>query len=253
MPIKFFFFRIGNGHCTYIEFPNGEKGLVDVNRKPEGEGEDPLMLLWNANIRRIDYLFITHPHRDHIIGFKALTVSFTIGSFHYSGVGFRPDPVYEDWEKYEEMKRSFPNRYQVGAGWNTTVGDVKIDYLLPPSNLLSGTSEDVNNNSLLLRFTYGQTRILICGDTGQEAWLRVADLDIMRADLLLASHHGNDSGYYQPKVAVMAPKYVVISAGPGTPYDADQKYRRYARYGVRTTRTERVIATCDHMGNVAVS
>jgi phosphoribosyl 1,2-cyclic phosphodiesterase len=94
--MKLFFFRIGNGHCTYIEFPNGERGFVDLNRKLPDEGEDPLQIVWNAGIRRINHLFITHPHRDHITGFKVLFDSFTVGDFYFSGVPFRPDPVYED-------------------------------------------------------------------------------------------------------------------------------------------------------------
>jgi len=251
--MRFFFFRIGNGHCTYIEFPNGERGFVDLNRKPPDQGEDPLRIVWNAGIRRIDHLFITHPHRDHIAGFKALFDSFAIGNFYFSGVPFRPDPVYDDWVVYEDKKRTFPNKYQVGAGWYTSVGQVRIDYLLPPANLLSDTEDDVNNNSLLIKLTYGATRILICGDTGEDGWIRVSDADIASLDLLLASHHGNDSGYYQPKVSVMNPKYVVISAGPGTPHDADQKYRRYERVGVYTTRTSRVVATCDDRGNVSIA
>ena len=251
--MKFFFYRIGNGHCTYIEFPNGSKGFVDLNRKPDGEGDDPLLRVWNAGVRRIDHLFITHPHRDHLTGFRALMDSFTIGDFYFPGIVFRPDPVYDDWEAYEQMKRSFQNKHEVGAGWYTTIGEVRIDYLSPHRQLMSDTGDDVNNNSLLMRVTYGSTRILICGDSGEEAWARISDTDIRNVDLLLASHHGNDSGYYQPKVAVMAPKYVVISAGPGTPYDADQKYRRYARQGVRSTRTERLMASCDNLGNISIT
>jgi beta-lactamase superfamily II metal-dependent hydrolase len=251
--MKFFFFRIGDGHCTYIEFPNGERGFVDLNRKGPNEGEDPIQIIWNAGIRRIDHLFITHPHRDHITGFKVLFESFQVVSLYYSGVYFRPDPVYDDWLSYEEKKRNHPSRYQVGVGYYTPVAQVRIDYLLPPANLLTGTNDDVNNNSLLLKFTYGATRVLICGDTQEDAWRRVSDYDISTIDLLLAAHHGNDSGYYQPKVRVMNPKYVVISAGPGTPHDADQKYRRYARAGVYTTRISRVVAVCDDRGNVTIT
>lgn len=251
--MKFFFYKIGDGHCTYVEFPDGSKGFIDLNRKSENEGDDPLMRVWNVGIRHIHHLFITHPHRDHLTGLKALKRSFSIDHFYFSGIQFRPDPIYEDWEVYEEMKRNFPNRHQVGEGWYTTVGDVRIDFLAPPRNLINGSDDDANNNSLLLRFSYGSTKLLICGDTGQEGWLRIRDEDIRNIDLLLASHHGNDSGYYQPKVAIMVPKYVIISAGPGTPHDADQKYRHYARLGVYTTRTETVVANCDNAGNITIS
>jgi beta-lactamase superfamily II metal-dependent hydrolase len=127
---------------------------VDLNRKSENEGDDPLMRIWRTGIRHIHHLFITHPHKDHITGIKELQKSFSIGQFYFSGIQFRPDPIYDDWEVYEWMKQNFQNKHQVGGGWYTTVGDVRIDYLLPPKDLLSGTSEDVNNNSLLLRFAY---------------------------------------------------------------------------------------------------
>jgi len=251
MSLDFFFYRIGDGHCTYVEFPNGERGLIDL--KITTDLDDPLQRLQNAGIRTIHYLWITHPHRDHITGLNALRENFTIGAFHYSGVNFTPNPPYNDWYVYEYLKSSFTNRFQSNASLYRQIGTVRLDYLAPPRNLLTNVEDEVNNNSLMLKFTYGSTRILICGDTGREGWEYIPDASIRNIDLLLASHHGNDNGYYRPKVETMNPRYVVISAGPRTPHDADQKYRYYARNDVYTTRTSRVVAKCESDGTINIS
>ena len=66
---------------------------------------------------------------------------------------------------------------------------------------------------------------MICGDTEEAGWKGVPDWQIKDTTLLLASHHGNKSGYHLPKIQVMAPKYVVISAGEKTEADADNRYK----------------------------
>jgi competence protein ComEC len=254
VSLNFFFYRVGNGHCTYVEFPNGNRGLIDLKRgdKPD---DDPIHRVRNAEVSRIDHLFITHPHRDHIGGLAVLIDYFRIGNFNHSGVYFRPDPVYDDWIVYEQMKagKHVDSPFLVRQGLYEDIGDVRITYVAPPKELLRGIEDEVNNNSLMLRFTYGSSRILICGDSGEDAWKRIPDNSIEDLTLLLASHHGNDSGYYAPKMKVMNPKYTVISAGPTTPYDADAKYSYYTRYKVYTTRTKKVVAKCNIDGTVEIS
>jgi competence protein ComEC len=226
-----FFFCVGNGHCTYVSFPNGQNALIDINTS-SGK-ENPISILKALNINSLDYLIITHPHRDHITGFTELVKKIVIQNFIYSPVYFRPDPVYEDWQTYEYLRTSshFIRRtiYEHTIGGflfqGCHIGGVKIRYLLPFWGL-SFIQKDINVNdmSLIIRLTYGKNRIIICGDTEETGWMRIPDTLISNTTLLLASHHGNDSGYYLPKISIMAPQYVVISAGIKTKSDADNKY-----------------------------
>ena len=244
---KIFFFKVGNGHCSYVEFPNGQNGLIDVKVSTENNDDNIVEILKNAKISRIDYLFITHPHRDHIGGLEELVANFNIGTFIYSPIYFRPSPIYEDWNIYEQMKQGYfcESKYAVKNGWHTTIDDCEINYLAPFDYLLSNQPENVNNNGLLLKITCKGHKIIIPGDIEEDGWELVNDQDIKNTTLLLASHHGNNSGYNLQKIKRMNLAFVVISAGSKTEYDADQKYRNQVRKGVYTTRQGRVVARID--------
>lgn len=245
---QIFFFKVGNGHCTYIEFPNGENALVDI-KVSKNEGDDNLIdILKQARIDNISYLIITHPHQDHIGGLLELIKNCSVENFIYSPIYFRPSPIYDDWIVYEQMRgegRYCKRKYEVKNTWNTKIGETQIDYLAPVNILLSSQPDNINNNGLLLRISCRGHTIILPGDIETDGWAYIDESNIRNISLLLASHHGNNSGYNLEKLKVMNPAIVVISSGPKTEYDADQKYRRHAMKGVFTTRQKRVIATID--------
>ncbi len=251
---KIFFFKVGNGHCSYVEFPNGKNGLIDVKVSSEKNDDNIIEVLKNAKISRIDYLFITHPHRDHIGGLKELVGNFKIGTFIYSPIYFEPTPTYEDWIIYEGMKKGYycESKYEVKNGWHTTIDNCKINCLAPFDYSLNTQPHNVNNNGLLLKITCNGHKIIIPGDIEKGGWDLVNDQDIRNTSLLLASHHGNNSGYNLQKIKAMNLEFVVISAGPKTEHDADQKYKNQARKGVYTTRQKRVVAKIDQNGTLSI-
>ena len=159
-----------------------------------------------------------------------LMKEITIQGFIYSPVNFTPDPVYDDWTSYERLKRlRQPTKsiidHTIGGTFlnGLLYGGVNVHYILPnftsfpsPRSLLSPQKDiNINDRSLIVKLTYGKSKILICGDTEEEGWNKIADSKIKDTTLLLASHHGNNSGYCLEKVKAMSPQYVVISAGVG--------------------------------------
>lgn len=247
---RIFFFKVGNGHCSFIEFSDGTNALVDVKVCDENYGLDNIISIFNkAMINRIDRLIITHPHQDHIEGLSQVVRNFKINEFIYSPINFIPQPIYDDWKIYEDMKAGrYCNRpVAVKKGWNTTVGSERIDYIAPLQTLLQNWPDDVNNNSLVLKITARGHIIIIPGDMEEAGWNYISDNDIKGVSLLLASHHGNKTGYNREKMKMMNPAYVAISAGPKTEHDADDRYRKIARNKVCATRRNRVIATINNL------
>jgi len=245
---RIFFFKVGNGHCSFIEFSDGTNALVDVKVCNENYGLDNIInILTNAGINQIDRLIITHPHRDHIEGLSQVVRNFTIREFFFAPVIFTPYPVYDDWEVYEHMKsgRYCNSAVAVTEGWNTPVGNERIDYIAPVQNLLQNYPGDVNNNSLVLRITAQGHKIIIPGDMEDVGWSYISNIDIESASLLLAPHHGNKTGYNKEKMKMMNPAFVAISAGPKTDHDADERYRNIAKHNVLTTRQNRIIVNID--------
>lgn len=245
--LKLFFYKVGDGHCSYVEFPNGENGLIDVKVNYEEDYDNVINRLKSVNIDHLDYLFITHPHRDHIGGLKEIVGNFSIGEFICPPVDFVPDPIYDDWEIYEEMRKGnhCEKVSEVTEGWYSEIGDTRIDYIAPRKKLLEECPDDINNNGLILRIKCRGHWIIIPGDTEIECWEQIPDSEIKGTTLLLASHHGNNSGYCLEKIKAMNLAFVVISAGPKTEYDADKKYLNQVRKKVYTTRQNRIIARID--------
>ncbi len=245
---KIFFFKVGNGHCSYIEFPNGENALIDV-KVCDGDNnlDNIIAILKEAHITTINLLIITHPHRDHIGGLSKLVNNFTIKNFIHSPVEFTPDPTYDDWEIYEDMKQGYhcTKASEVMDGWYSTIGDARIDYIAPSRAFLNNWPDDVNSNGLVLSISCRGHKIIIPGDTEEDGWDYISDGKMKDATLLLAPHHGNKSGFNLEKMKVINPDFVVISAGPKTEHDADGRYRNITKKNIYTTRQSRTVARID--------
>jgi len=251
---KIFFFKVGNGHCSYVEFPNNSNAIIDLKVCKEDGYDNIVSILEEANIRTIDRLIITHPHQDHIGGLCDFVDKFKITTFIHSPVNFTPDPVTLDWDTYEDMRlgEHCEKVFEVKKGWNSKIGDTRIDYLSPNDIMLKEFSDEVNNNSLLLRITCRGHKILIPGDIEDDGWDWISDSEISGTSLLLASHHGNKSGYNLEKIKKMNLAFVVISAGSKTDHDADSRYRNQARRGVHTTRNGTVVAKINSENSMTV-
>ncbi len=76
-------------------------------------------------------------------------------------------------------------------------------------------------------------RILLPGDNEPESWRELLGIDgfinaIAGTDILLAPHHGRDSGYYNDLFSYFTPRLVVISDGRYSDSSATDRYGRMA-------------------------
>ncbi|HEV2908789.1 MAG TPA: hypothetical protein VGX02_05890, partial [Candidatus Eremiobacteraceae bacterium] len=90
-----------------------------------------------------------------------------------------------------------------------------VNILAPELPLITGTTSDINNNSVVLRVDFGMTAMLLTGDAQSEAEARLlghggADL---RADILKVGHHGSAYSSTPEFLAAVHPKIAIISCG----------------------------------------
>ena len=68
--VEMVFFDVKHGNSTYIKSPNGKHIIIDLGKgslKNNNEDFSPLLhLKTNYNVQQLDYVIITHPHKDHI-------------------------------------------------------------------------------------------------------------------------------------------------------------------------------------------
>jgi hypothetical protein len=123
--------------------------------------------------------------------------------------------------------------------------DDGIEILAPSSldALLDGLLGRYNDMSYVVRVWHAGRSILVPGDIEEPGWRRLLERGAdLRADVLVASHHGRRSGYFEAAVQAISPTFVVVSTGPlAAAEDAHRLYRARAppATSIRRGRTER--------------
>ena len=85
--------------------------------------------------------------------------------------------------------------------------------------------------SYVLLIVYGKHKIVLGGDAEEDTWKFITEKYpklIENVRILKASHHGRDSGYYQPAVKLMSPEFTIVSVGKKPSTDATNKYKQYS-------------------------
>jgi len=119
------------------------------------------------------------------------------------------------------------------------LGGATVKVLAPPQDWLIG-SKPQNNDSLVLRVSYGTSAVLLEGDAQTLVERRVAALHHPTADLLRVGHHGSANATTPELLAVVKPKYAVISVGFRNSFRLPRPeiLQRLVRSGARVYRTD---------------
>jgi beta-lactamase superfamily II metal-dependent hydrolase len=239
------FFAVGKGHMVLVQFSGGFNMLMDCRRT--AEWPSPLQYL-KSKIRTLDMAVVTHPHLDHLTGLREVCEFFKPGVLWHNGRYFKPDPVYDDWSYYERLrsgKVSFCTPVSVYEGYTATIGDSRIYVCGPKVPNIQGTSDDENNNGIILAITTGKSKVVLTGDTEEEQWNATTLTPLAAASVFLASHHGREDGFSKRAMDIIKPQRIVISDGEPAETDATAKYAQIAP--TSTTRNGSVVVRASHV------
>jgi len=201
-----------HGLAIALETPSGAVYFVDTG-KESGDfdaGKQVLApFLKSRKIKEIAGILISHPHKDHFEGAPYLLKHFAVKSFVDAGV--------EDLD-YTKVKtlakdRGVPYR-KVQAGDTLAWDDaLEVSVLAPPKDGVKSTENDAyNNNSIVLRIRHGKNVFLLPGDIekeGRDSLLAAVPAEALRADVLIAPHHGFFEG--KKFAETVKPQTVVVS------------------------------------------
>jgi len=238
--LKLTFIDVGQGESILIEFPGKKKMLIDGGGFPEGTfdiGENVVSpFLWRKGIKKIDYLVLTHAHPDHLNGLKAVSRNFKVHEFWEA---FIPT----ESEDYTELKRILPKSVaskRLFRGDRHQERNVKIEVLHPEQGeILVPTIR--NDDSLVLRLSYGQTAFLLPGDIGIKAERKILEyFSEIKSQVLKSPHHGSRSSSSEDFLESVAPRIVIISVGEGNYYGFPNQevLERYEQIGAEVFRTD---------------
>ncbi|VAX23587.1 DNA internalization-related competence protein ComEC/Rec2, partial [hydrothermal vent metagenome] len=117
-------------------------------------------------------------------------------------------------------------------------GGLVMDVLSPSPDAISGNS---NNNSLVVKLTYGKVKVLLTGDIESEVERVLLDSGIdLSADILKIAHHGSRSSSATEFLKRVGAKTAIISAGRNNSFGhpADETLRRLENANLKIYRTD---------------
>jgi competence protein ComEC len=202
---------VGQGDAIFIRTPSGRQVLVDggPSRTALLSQLGRRMPFWD---RTLDLVVLTHPDADHISGLIAVLERYRVDTVIFREVG-AASSLYEHWRQVVEAEGA--TVYQGEAGLHLTLDEgLEMAVLHPSAGWVSETAENLNNDSIVTRLTYGPVSVLLPGDVGAEVERRlVAQGAPLRSTVLKAAHHGSCDSTTRGFLAAVRPQVVVISVG----------------------------------------
>jgi competence protein ComEC len=234
--VKCIFWDVQHGSAATIITPNGEHIAVDLGTGSyHGQREfSPLLhLKRNYGVSRLHALVVTHPHRDHledIANVGTLSPHILVHPGHLSDDEIRKGNRADDEAiitQYIDTRARFSRSIAPEESLTNpaNVGDVKINLFLPDK----ASRANLSNHSVVVVLNYAGSTLLLPGDNEPVSWKELLQQPgfveaVKGTDVLVASHHGRDSGFCAELFEVISPKLVIVSDGRFSDTSATDRY-----------------------------
>ncbi|MET0306244.1 MAG: ComEC/Rec2 family competence protein [Solirubrobacterales bacterium] len=217
---------VGQGDSILLQ-PRGAPALL-VDGGPPGEGLEGELRA--AGVDRLGAAIVTHAESDHASGIRELLGTMPVGQVLFGA----PDPVTLAAAAAAEVPRR-----RVVRGSELRSGDLRLDVLWPPAELLTRSTrdEDPNRLAVVMLARWGRFSMLLTADAEAES----VPLDPGPIDVLKVAHHGSEDAGLGDLLDRLRPRLAVISVGAGNPFGHPTAavLSALAGHGVRTLRTDR--------------
>jgi competence protein ComEC len=235
-PLQVYFIDVEGGQATLVVSPSRESMLIDTGW-PDFNGRDAERIVRAAKaakIKQIDYVLITHYHRDHVGGVTQLVERMKIGTFVDHGPNLEDsDAAREDYAAYEKVVAK-ARRIMVRAGDGIPIRSLTVrvltaagEHIADPlpgageANMYCDSEQEAaadateNARSLGVLITYRKFRFIDLGDLTKKKELELACLNnlVGKVDLYLVTHHGLDQSNAKAIVWGLHPRVAIMNNG----------------------------------------
>ena len=214
--LRFTLLAVGAGQCAVVETPSGRTILIDAGSSSLNDlvGKCVGPFLRHLGETEIDTIVLTHANYDHFSAAAEIAEAYDVREV-LVGARFREHargnpPAEALLASLRAIER--PPRVIVPGDRIPLGSETDLQVLWPSPN--AAVEMAPNDASLVLRLTHRGRSILITGDI-QEAALRglLKDPAQLRADVLIAPHHGSRESSTRALIEASDPTYILSSNG----------------------------------------
>ncbi len=230
-PFKYICLKVGQGDAAVLVSPTGKVALIDG-----GSNNTYGQIVWkflrdSIRTRRVDYIFISHYHSDHIGG-----IDLVIDSLVKYGADSIVQGIYDRGGSYSStdytnyVNRAGSKRRTAALGQIFDLGGgLTARVVCLNGKTLSGDSvvpaaSDENGKSMGLLINYQGFKLISAGDIagynadGYKDVESILAPDIGPVNVLHVNHHSSATSTNPAWVSTLDPQVSIISLGDGNPY-----------------------------------
>ncbi len=196
-----------------IKTKNNKVIVIDGGTKGDSDNLSKYLKNYGG---KVDYWFLTHPHKDHVGAFENIikaneikvdNIYLSINDLNYITIN-EPKRLEDAKDLYEVLNLESVNFKIKNINVNDVVNidNIKIDVLgikNPEITINAG-----NNSSMVLKFSVNDKSILFLADTGIQSGEKLIknEKEKLKSDYVQMAHHGQ-SGVNEEVYKTIKPKY----------------------------------------------
>jgi len=238
------FLDVGEGDAAFIRTPNGHTALIDAGA---GRGKYTnydaglrviVPFLREEGIRKIDTLIMSHPHSDHYGGMIPILNAVKVGEFLDPGLAHTSEGYKKLLQKIDSLKIPFKLMKAPNVlSWDPSI---LVQVLWPEAE--GFVPDDPNNNSMVIRFVYGDIVYLFTGDIESIVEDVINEYGHqLRATVLKVPHHGSETSSTRQFLQYTSPRLAIMSLGMNNKFGHPnpQVLDRYEDMKIKVLRTDK--------------